>query len=110
MRGPFTFDFTVPVEPSRVSTPREVVEAGGKKLVLERVVVSPTATRIYLRGVGPNIEAELSVDGWSSTHPANSPIGLTQDQGGRNGGSSGLKRTVPARHPTASWRTSALLR
>lgn len=65
--APFTFRFTVPFHPGRVATPNETVTAGGAAVTLERVVVSPTETRLYLRGLdGTGILPDLTVDGWDS--------------------------------------------
>lgn len=66
---PLTFDFTVPMHPGRVAELHQTVEAGGTKATLERVVVTPTETRVYVRGAGlldAAYRVELSVDGWSS--------------------------------------------
>lgn len=65
--APFIFSFAVPLLPARVATPAESVTAGGETITLERVVVSPTETRLYLRGLGgTGILPHLSVDAWDS--------------------------------------------
>jgi hypothetical protein len=62
VHGSFTFDFTVPVEPSRIAELHQVVATGGTTITLERVVVAPTGTRVALRGVGPDALVELAVE------------------------------------------------
>lgn len=61
--GPFTYNFTVPMAVSRVADLHQTVVAGNTVVTLERIVVAPTGTRVYLRGIGPNVKVELSVDG-----------------------------------------------
>jgi hypothetical protein len=63
--GPFSFSFTVPVEPGRVAELGQTVEASGVEVTLERVVVTPTGARVLLRGAGPSASVTLSVDGES---------------------------------------------
>lgn len=72
--GPFDFRFSVPFVPGRVAEVGQTVTANGVPVTLEKVVVSPTETRAYLR-VDPPAEippehwspiARLSVDGWDS--------------------------------------------
>lgn len=68
--GPFVFDFTVPFHPGRVAEPRLTATAGAIRLTLERVVVTPSATRAYLRAEGADVEQwspwwpTLSGEGW----------------------------------------------
>lgn len=71
--GPFLFDLTVPVEQGRVAEPRQVVEAGGMKAVLDRVVTTATGTRVSLWGVGPTADVSLTVEG--STYKLHPPEG-----------------------------------
>jgi hypothetical protein len=47
--GPFTFDFSVPLIPGRVAEVNQTVDAAGVVMTLERVVVTPSETRTYLR-------------------------------------------------------------
>jgi len=47
--GPFTFDFSVPFIPGRVAEVNQTVEVAGVAVRLERVVVTPSETRAYLR-------------------------------------------------------------
>lgn len=61
--GPFTYNFTVPTAASRVADLDQTVDAGGTAVTLERIVVAPTGTRVFLRGMGPNARVELSVSG-----------------------------------------------
>lgn len=63
VRGELNFDLVIPVHRSQVLNPQQVVEADGVAVTLERVVVSPTETRVYLRGLEGQIEAELMVPG-----------------------------------------------
>lgn len=56
--GPFTFDFSVPFIPGRVAEVNQTVEAAGVAVQLERVVVTPSETRAYLRFDPPG-EAEM---------------------------------------------------
>jgi len=58
--GPFTFDFSVPFIPGRVAEVNQTVEAAGVAVHLERVVVTPSETRAYLRFDSPSGGAE----GW----------------------------------------------
>jgi hypothetical protein len=74
VNGPFEFDLTIPVERGRVADLHQVVEVGGTPATLERVVTTPTGTRVSLRGVGPNAEAQLTVDG--VTYKLQPPDGL----------------------------------
>jgi hypothetical protein len=64
--GPLTWEFVVPVEESRIAVLGQTARAGGKSVTLGRVVVSPTVTRVYLRGVDLGARPQLSVDGWSA--------------------------------------------
>jgi hypothetical protein len=56
--GPFTFDFSVPIIPGRVAEVNQTVEAAGVAVRLERVVVTPSETRAYLRFDSPSGEAD----------------------------------------------------
>ena len=60
--GTFTFDFSVPFIPARVAEVNQTVEAAGVAVRLERVVVTPSETRAYLRFDPPG-EVETS---WTS--------------------------------------------
>jgi hypothetical protein len=57
--GTFTFDFGVPFIPARVAEVNQTVEAAGVAVRLERVVVTPSETRAYLRFDPPG-EVETS--------------------------------------------------
>jgi len=48
--GSLTFDFAVPFHPGRVANVQQAVTAHGQTLTLERVVVTPSETRFYVRG------------------------------------------------------------
>jgi len=56
--GIFTFDFSVPFIPGRVAEVNQTVEAAGVAMCLERVVVTPSETRAYLRFDSPGGEVE----------------------------------------------------
>ncbi len=56
--GIFTFDFSVPFIPGRVAEVNQTVEDAGAAVCLERVVVTPSETRAYLRFDSPGGEAE----------------------------------------------------
>lgn len=82
--GPFTFDFIVPVAPGRVIAPRQAVTADGRTVTLERVILTRTVTRVDLRGVGPDADVRLIVDGVEHQLPAPSvryypPLGWPAD-------------------------------
>ncbi len=64
--GPVRFDLSVPFISGRVVDLHEVQTAGGRTVALERVVVTPTETRLYMSGAGPDVVGALSVDGWQS--------------------------------------------
>jgi len=58
--GPISFDVTVPFEPARELTQGQAVPAGGVTATLERVVISPIETRLYVSGLQPNTFGILS--------------------------------------------------
>jgi hypothetical protein len=51
IHGPFTFQGTVPVTPSRHAELHRTMRVGGLALTLERVALSATETRLYVRGM-----------------------------------------------------------
>lgn len=57
--GPFNFSFSVPFIPGRVAEVQQTVEASGVAVTLERLVVTPSETRVFLRYDAPNGESEL---------------------------------------------------
>ncbi len=59
VHGPFTFDLTIPLERGRVADVNQTVWSNGMAATLERVVTSPTGTRVLLRGAGPNADVRL---------------------------------------------------
>lgn len=61
--GPFTFDFTVPLAPGRVTNVHQPLSGDGGAVTLERVATTPTSTRVQLRGVGPDADVELLAGG-----------------------------------------------
>ncbi|MFO7781043.1 MAG: DUF4179 domain-containing protein [Spirochaetia bacterium] len=60
--GTFTFDFNVPFIPGRVAAVNQTVEAAGVAVRLERVVITPSETRVTLR-FDPPADVETS---WTS--------------------------------------------
>jgi hypothetical protein len=68
---PITVDFAVPFHPGRVVNLHQAVMVHGKTLILERVVVTPSETRAYLRGDGYPLALDsiptLTIGSWSST-------------------------------------------
>jgi hypothetical protein len=56
--GLFTFEFSVPFIPGRVAEVNQTVEAAGVAVRLERVVITPSETRAYLRFDWPSGEVE----------------------------------------------------
>lgn len=60
-QGPFAFDFTVPVAPSAIATPGNVVKSNGWNIALTRVAVAPSGVRVTLRGAGPDADVHLLV-------------------------------------------------
>jgi hypothetical protein len=72
--GALGFTFSVPVAPGRAITVSQTVVAGGVPVTLERVVITPSETRAYLRfpasgGIGDggwNADARISGAGWDS--------------------------------------------
>ncbi len=74
VEGPFTFDLTIPVEAGRMVELHQTVESGGTEVTLERMVTTPTGTRVSLRGAGPNADVRLTVEG--VTYQLHSPDGL----------------------------------
>lgn len=58
--GPISLDLTVPLEPAQEVVKRAQVSAGGVTATLERVVISPIETRLYVRGLQPNTFGVLS--------------------------------------------------
>jgi hypothetical protein len=72
--GPWSFDFTIPVLAGQVIEVNQSATAAGISISLERVVVSPTETRAYLRipetSEFPSQQlqpmAHISMEGWSS--------------------------------------------
>ena len=47
--GPWAFTFALPVAPARIAQVQKTATAGGVGLTLERVVATPSETRVYLR-------------------------------------------------------------
>ncbi len=57
--GPFNFSFSVPFIPARVAQPDQTVTASGVAMALERLSVTPSETRVFLRYDPPNGQTEL---------------------------------------------------
>jgi hypothetical protein len=79
--GRLAFDFTVTFHPGRIAEPHQSVTVGGQTVTLERVVVTVSQTRVYLRGIDPTwVIGTLSVNGWTSDpfrNPQGGPIGAS---------------------------------
>jgi len=77
--GPLTYDFTVPVSPSRMAELHQVATSGGTTATLERIAVTPYETTMYFRGIttGQNPFITLSVNGRSVDYD----MGWTTDNG-----------------------------
>lgn len=67
---PLAVDFSVPFHPGRMANLHQAVTVHGKTLILERVVVTPSGTRLYLRGEGYPLALyglpSLGVGKWTS--------------------------------------------
>lgn len=59
----FGFTFTVPFDGGRVAELRNAATVGGTTVTLERIAVSKTETRVFIRGAGPAADVRLMVDG-----------------------------------------------
>ena len=59
LAGPFTFSFSVPVTPGRIAEVHQTSQAAGLSITLERVVVTPSETRAYLRCSPPDNRSNL---------------------------------------------------
>jgi len=64
--GPVTFELSVPFIPGRAVDLHDAETAGGRTVTLERAVVTPTETRLYLSGTGADVVGTLSVGDWQS--------------------------------------------
>lgn len=62
-RQPLVFSLQAPVTPGRTVAVRQAVTAGGRTLTLERIVITPTFTTLYLRGEERPATAEMLIDG-----------------------------------------------
>lgn len=84
--GPFTFSFSLPVAPGRVVSIARTSVVKGVPVTLERVVITPSETRAYLRfaataGISAddwNAQAHISGTGWDSRtlQPPSDPADL----------------------------------
>ncbi len=64
---PMSFEFTLPFEPSRDAMLHLADDRGRTGMMLERISVSPSETRLYLRGAGAtNAAVQLHVGDWDS--------------------------------------------
>lgn len=63
--GPWTFTFSLAFHPGRVAIPHQTVYANGVPLTLERVVITPSEARAYVRGAGYDTIATLANGSWS---------------------------------------------
>lgn len=64
--GAVSFNFTVPFHAGRIVNPRSSVTAHGVTVTVERIVVTLSETRIYLRCPASCFVDHLSGDGWDS--------------------------------------------
>lgn len=78
---PITFHLTVPVAPGRIANVQQTVDAAGVRVTLERVIVSDTETQVFLRGVGTDADAELTVGGSSYPLVHNGGVRLPASSG-----------------------------
>lgn len=71
LQQPLVVNFSVPFHPGRIANLHQAVTVNGKTLILERVVVTPSETRAYLRGDGYPLALDsipmLSVGNWNSS-------------------------------------------
>ncbi len=58
-----SFDFTVPFHPGRIATPHQALTVNGRTLTLERIVVTPSETHLYVRGLYGLNDTEVKVFG-----------------------------------------------
>lgn len=56
--GPFTFDFAVPVLPGQILKVGQTVEKSGATLTLDRVIITPSQTRVVVCVRPPNQERD----------------------------------------------------
>ncbi len=68
--GQLDFDFIVAFHPGHIATPHETVTVGGQSMTLERIVVTPSQVRVYLRMDGEDaswLYGTLTIGDWNST-------------------------------------------
>jgi hypothetical protein len=68
--GQLDFDFTVAFHPGHIVTPHETVTAGGQSMTLERIIITPSQARVYLRLDGEDVDwlyGTLTIGDWNST-------------------------------------------
>ncbi len=61
--GPWVFDFTAPVAPTRLIESHRTVVTDGWPVTLQRISMTPPGTWVTLRGAGPNADVELMAGG-----------------------------------------------
>mgnify|MGYP001247401726 CR=1 FL=1 len=67
IKGPLTFDFTVPFHATRrVVTLNQTITVNGKKVTLERVVIGFSRTLLYLNGINLIDQFSLSAGPWKN--------------------------------------------
>lgn len=64
-----TYDFTLPFHPGRILTLHQVVNANGHPLTLERVVVTPSETRLYIHWQNDDTQLPIYTAGSSLSGP-----------------------------------------
>jgi len=68
--GQLDFDFMVAFHPGHITAPHETVSVGGQSMTLERIVVTPSQVRVYLRLDGEDaswLYGTLTIGDWNST-------------------------------------------
>lgn len=81
--GAFAFNFTLPVEPGRAIGVNKTVIANGVPVTLDRVVVSPSETRVYIRF--PASGGITAKDWYADVHIAGNGWDTNQLQSGFSG-------------------------
>jgi len=80
--GPWVFDFTAPIAPTRFIEPHQTVVADDWAVTLESILMTPPGTWVTLRGAGPDADVEILAGG-KSYHLYESGDGATGAGPGR---------------------------
>jgi len=88
------YDFTIPFHPGRVVTVQQTVASNGKPLTLERIVIAPSETRIYLDGLSyfditamrshMSGNSDITLTTGEQTYPHLGPTAIGDPTDGRN--------------------------